>query len=134
MAFEGYYIKVNGTTFPNDLLAKEGYSNTPCIRTDKNSYVDGKGALHRTILPVKRSTLKINTIDGFTYGQKLIMKAFFIPRDVITITYWNDETDAYETARFYVPEITYIHKSQDKYKQPIYKALEIEFIAYEGDQ
>jgi hypothetical protein len=134
MAFQGYYIKVNGTTFPNSLLNREGYSNTPNQRTDKNSYVDGRGALHRNILPVKRSTVKIKTLDGFTYGQKLIIKAFFIPRDVITMEYWNDETDEYEIARFYVPDIEYTHKSQDRHGQPIYNALEITFIAYEGDQ
>lgn len=133
MAFNGYYIKVNGNTFPNSLIAKEGYSNTPNQRTDKNSYVDGRGALHRNILPVQRSTVKIRTIDDFTYGQKLIIKSFFIPRDVVTMEYWNDETDAYETSRFYVPDIEYVHKSQRK-GQPIYKALELTFIAYEGDQ
>jgi hypothetical protein len=134
MAFEGYYIKVNGTTFPNDMLANEGYSNTPNIRIDKNSYRDGKGKLHRTILPEKPSTVKLKTIDGITYGQKLILKAFFIPRDVIALTYWNDETDAYETADVYVPEITYTHKGQGKNKLPIYTAIEIEFIAYGGDK
>jgi hypothetical protein len=134
MAFNGYYIKVNGTTFPNSLIASEGYSNTPNQRTDKNSYVDGRGALHRNILPEQRSTVELTTIDGFTYGQKLIMKAFFIPRDVITMEYWNDETDAYETGRFYVPDIKYTHKSQDKSKQPIYNALNLTFIEYEGDQ
>jgi hypothetical protein len=134
MAFSGYYIKVNGTTFPNSLLAQEGYEDTPNQQTDKNSYVDGRGALHRNVLEVTRSSVKFRTIDGLTYGQKLIVKAFFIPRTVITMEYWNDEDDAYKTARFYVPTITYVHKSQDRNKLPIYKALEIEFIAYEGDQ
>jgi hypothetical protein len=132
MAFEGYYIKVNGTTFPNDLLAKEGYSNTPNIRMDKNSYRDGRGKLHRTILPEKPSTIDIKTIDEFSYGQKIIMQAFFVPRDVINLTYWNDETNAYETAEVYVPEIKYTHKYQKK-GVPYYNALDIEFIAYGGD-
>lgn len=133
MKFDGNYIYVNDTAFPNSLLAREGYSNTPCIRLDKNSYRDGKGNLHRTILPEKPSAIAIKTIDGFSYGQKLIMKAFFIPRDVITIRYWNDETDDYETAQFYVPEIKYTHKYQ-KNGIPYYNALDIEFIAYGGDQ
>jgi hypothetical protein len=133
MSFEGNYIYVSNTAFPNSLLAFEGYSNTPCIRIDKNSYRDGKGKLHRTILPEKPSTISIKTIDGFSYGQKLIMKAFFIPRDLITIKYWNDETDDYEIAQFYVPEIKYTHKYQ-KNGVPYYNALEIEFIAYGGDQ
>ena len=133
MAFDGHYIKVNGTTFPNDLLAKDGgYSCTPNQRTDKNSYVDGMGALHRTILPVKRSTVKIKTVDNLTYSQKVVVQAFFVPRDVITMQYWNDESNAYETTRFYVPDIEYIHKYQVN-GVPHYNALEITFIAYEGD-
>lgn len=133
MAFAGYYIKVNGTTFPNSLLAPEGYSNTPNIRIDKNSYRNGRGALNRTILPEKPSNLKIKTVDWLTLGQKIIIQAFFIPRDVITIQYWNDETNNYETARFYVPEVEYTHKKMIKGVTYL-NALEIEFIAYEGDQ
>jgi hypothetical protein len=133
MAFAGYYIKVNGTTFPNSLLAPEGYTNTPNIRLDKNSYRDGRGKLKRSILPEKPSTVSIKTIDNLTIGQKLIIQAFFIPRDVITMQYWNDETNDYETASFYVPEIKYTHKRLRKGATCI-KALDIEFIAYEGDQ
>lgn len=134
MNFNGNYIYVNNTAFPNSLLAYgDGYSNTPCIRIDKNSYRSGRGKLHRTILPEKPSTITIKTIDEFSYGQKLIMQAFFIPRDLITMRYWNDETNDYETAEFYVPEIKYTHKKQ-KNKVPYYNALEIEFIAYGGDQ
>ena len=134
MAFEGYYIKKDGNIFPNYIIAKEGYKCTPNQRTDKNSYVDGKGALHRTVLPVKRSTVKLTTIDEFRYSEMLLIKSFFIPRDVVTLTYWNDETDAYETAKFYVPDIEYVHKFLDKNKKPVYKALELTFIADEGDQ
>lgn len=134
MAFNGYYIKKDGNIFPNYIIAKEGYKNTPNQRTDKDSYVDGAGGLHRTILPVQRSTVKLTTIDEFRYSEKLIIKSFFIPRDVVTMEYFNDETDAYETARFYVPDIEYVHKYLDKNQKPVYSALELTFIAYEGDQ
>jgi hypothetical protein len=134
MAFDGHYLKVGTTVFPNSLLAKSGYENTPNQETDKNSYIDGKGGLHRTILSTTRSTVKFRTIDSLSYGQKIIIKAFFIPRSVITLEYWNDEDDDYKTARFYVPPVTYVHKGQDKYKQPLYEGLEITLIAYEGDQ
>ncbi|MGF7145292.1 hypothetical protein HNQ56_003733 [Anaerotaenia torta] len=133
MAFAGYYIKVNGTQFPNSLLATEGYSDTPNIRLDKNAYRDGRGKLNRGILPEKPSTITIKTVDWLSMGQKIILQAFFIPRDVITMEYWNDETNNYETARFYVPEIKYTHKKQIK-GATFLNALEIEFIAYEGDQ
>lgn len=134
MAFNGYYIKVNGNAFPNYIIAKEGYKNTPNQRTDKGSYVDGSGGLHRNILPVKRSTVKIITIDEFRYSEKLIINSFFANRDKVTMEYWNDETDKYEVADFYVPDIEYVHKFLDKNKKPVYKALELTFIAYGGDK
>ncbi len=133
MAFQGYYVKVDGTTFPNDLLDIGGYSNTPNQETDKNSYVDGNGALKRTVLPVKRSGFKIKTIDGLTYGQKLIIQAFFIPKTLKELQYWNDETNKYETADFYIPTVEYVHKTQ-RNGSPIYQAIELEFIAYGGDK
>lgn len=133
MAFNGYYIKKNGVIFPNYIIAKEGYKCTPNQRTDKDSYVDGSGALKRNILPVKRSAIRLTTIDEFRYSEKLFIKHFFIPRDVVTLEYWNDEADAYKTARFYVPDIEYVHKFLDKNMKPVYKSLELTFIAYEGD-
>lgn len=133
-AFEGYLIKVNGTVFPNSLLAPEGYSCTPNIRTDKDSYTDGKGTTHRHILPVQRSTLNIKTIDGLTQGQLQIVQAFFIPRDKIALTYWNNEKNAYKTTDVYVPDVKYTVKFLDKKQQPHYSALELEFIAYGDDQ
>lgn len=132
MAFDGHYIKVDGVNFPNYLIAENGYSNTPDIQTDKGSYVNGLGELIRTVLPVTRSTFKITTIDGFSIGSLLIMRAFFIPRTTQSIEYWNDEKQAYKTANFYVPEIEYIHKNQHNLS-PIYKSLTLEFIAYGGD-
>lgn len=134
MAFNGYFIKVGSNIFPNYILAKEGYKNTPNQRTDLNSYTDGSGALHRNILPVKRSTVKLNTIDLFKYSEKLIIQSYFPSRDVVTMEYWNDETNNYEIARFYVPDIEFVISHLDKNKKPVYKALEITFIAYEGDQ
>lgn len=132
MAFLGYYFKVNGVIFPGYLIAEDGYSNTPNQHTDKGDYVDGLGVLHRTILPTKRSTVKITTMDNFSYGSMVILKAFFIPRSLITAEYWNDEAGAYKTASFYVPDVEYVHHKQHD-GSPVYKSITFEFIAYGGD-
>jgi len=125
----GYVLKVNGTIFPNVLLAPGGYSNTPNRRQDKNSYVNGRGVLNRTILPVKRTTSKMKTID-LTYGQKLIVQAFFPNRDYVTAERWNDETNTYETGVCYVPDVEYVINYIDKDGNFYYQGIEIEFIAY----
>lgn len=130
MTGNGYVIKVNGTPFPNALLAPEGYSNIPNRRQDKNSYTDGRGTTHRNILPVKRTTAKIKTKDDLTFGQKLIVQAFFPNRDRVTVDLWNDEINDYETTSFYVPDVEYTVKRIDKSGNFYYNALEFEYIAY----
>lgn len=123
-----YVIKVNGTVFPNALLAS--YSNVPNRRQDKDSYTDGRGVTHRNILPVKRNTVKLKTIDGLTQGQKQIVQSFFPNRDYVNLAYWNDEDNSYKSGVFYVPDIEYSISHIDKKGNFIYDAIEIEFIDY----
>ena len=130
MTGNGYVLKVNGTVFPNALLAPGGYSNIPDRRQDKNSYTDGRGATHRNILPVKRTTVKIKTIDGLTYGQKLIVQSFFPNRDKVVCEVWNDERNTYQTITAYVPDVEYTVKHIDKDGNFYYNAVEFELIDY----
>ncbi|HHV09969.1 MAG TPA: hypothetical protein GXX75_06805 [Clostridiales bacterium] len=125
----GYVLKVGGTVFPNALIAKGGYSNTPNRRQDKNSYTDARGETHRNILPVKRTTSKIKTMP-LTYGQKLIVQAFFPNRDHVTAIRWNDEDNSYETGECYIPDVEYVVDHIDSDGNFHYQPVEIEFIAY----
>ena len=133
MAFNGYFIKVGTEILPNYIIAKKGYKSTPNQRTDLDSYTDGDGKLHRNILPVKRSKVWLTTKSGLRYSEKLIIQSFFSNRDVVTMQYFNEETNNYATATFYVPDITFVIDYLDKNKKPVYEALELTFIAYGGD-
>ena len=128
MTGNGYVLKVNGNIFPNSLLAE--YTNIPDRRQDKNSYTDGRGVTHRNILPVKRTTVKIRTIDNLTYGQKLIVQAFFPNRDKVECEVWNDEQNTYQTITAYVPDVEYTIKHIDKDGNFYYNAVEFELIDY----
>lgn len=130
MTGNGYVLKVNGTVFPNALLAPGGYSNTPDRRQDKNSYTDGKGVTHRKILPVKRTTAKIKTKDKLSHGQLLIVKAFFPNRDSVICELWNSERNAYQTITAYVPDVEYTINHIDKKGNFYYNAVEFELIDY----
>lgn len=133
MGFNGYFIKANGIILPNYLLAEDGYKSTPNMRTDKDSYVDGNGTLNRKVLPVKRSKVWIKTRDKLSYSDKLILQNLFPNRDLVTMEYWNDEENAYKTAKFYVPDIEFTVSGLNRYLKPVYKEMEITFIAYGGD-
>lgn len=127
----GYPIMVNGTPFPMALMAPEGYSNIPNRRQDKGSITDGKGITNRKILPARKTTIKIKTIDDLTFGQKLIVQAFFPNRDKVDLTYWNDEDNAYKTIECYVPDIEYVwSKCNESTGDVYYAALEFEYIDY----
>ena len=123
-------LKVGDTVFPNALLAPSGYSNTPDRRQDKNSYTDGTGVTQRSILPARKTTAKIRTKDDLTYGQKLIVQAFFPNRDHVVGQIWNDERNEYQTMICYVPDIEYTVKHIDKDGNFYYEPLEFEFIDY----
>jgi hypothetical protein len=97
---------------------------------DKNSFTDGTGGTVRNILPKRKTTAKIKTKDDLTYGQKLIVQAFFPNRDYVTVDLWNDEDNAYETTQFYVPDVTYTVKFIDSKGNFCYDPIEFEFISY----
>lgn len=134
MAFNGYFIRKDGVPFPNVFIAEGGYSVTPNRRTDKNSYVDGTGELKRTIYPKKRSTIVIKLIEGLTDDEITQVQWFFSNRDNTTLEYWNREANAYKTATFYVPDITYtVDYYDESINQNKYLGIDIELIAYGGD-
>lgn len=133
MTGQGYLLKVNGVAFPNSLLAEEGYKNTPDRRQDKNSYTDGRGVTHRNILPVKRTTVKIKTVDDLTYNEKLLIQSFFPNRDKVICEVWNDEKNDYQTITAYVPDIEYTVKYIDEDGIFHYNAIEFELIDYGSD-
>ena len=130
MTGQGYVLKVGNTVFPNSLLAPNGYENIPDRRQDKNSYTDGRGVTHRSILPVKRTTVKIKTKDDLTHGEKLIVQSFFPNRDHVTAEVWNDERNAYQTITAYVPDVPYTIKRIDEDGNFYYNGVEFELIDY----
>lgn len=127
-----YFQSTGKNPFPTHLIAEDGYLNTPNQRTDQDSYINGRGALKRSILPELRSTVKITTIPILRESEKLLIQESFPNRDVVEAEYWNDETHKLEKTTFYMPDITFkIMKEING--QKIYSGLELTFIAYEGD-
>lgn len=61
MVFEGWLLKINGTVFPNELIALESYKCTPDQIMDLDPYRDGSGELHRNVLPHTATSMEIST-------------------------------------------------------------------------
>ena len=113
MAFEGYLMKSFGTIFPHKYIQISTYQTTPSQRQDLDSYQDSKGNLHRTVVPHDRSKIVFKTMDNLKLAEKQEIQAFFngamtnARERKITLTYWNDEDNIYQTGSFYIPDVTY---------------------------
>lgn len=126
--YAGYLLKINGKTFKNEWIRHSTYKSRPMQRTDSDSYVDGNGMLHRKILPHKRTSISFNIVRC-SLDEKIEIQRYFADRDTVEIEYWNDESNTYETATFYTPDIEFtVYGVNDA--DIIYAETPIEFIEY----
>lgn len=130
MAWQGYLCKIGDTKFPNKLVAESGFSSTPNQQTDQDSYVDGNGKLHRNVLTHLRTGFEITT-TALTLTEKISISAFYSTgnRKKVSMTYWNDETNSYETGDFYIPSIKFTIDRIEP-SGPVYQGVTLEFVEY----
>lgn len=128
MVFQGYLLQIEGRTLPNSYMKLDSYQSTPNQRQDADSYVDAVGKLHRNILPHKRSKVEFETIRMRLF-DKMRFQSYFPNRDLMSVKYWNDETNAYSTGAFYVPDISFkIYRIQGNDIE--YNSMRIALIEY----
>lgn len=128
MAFQGYLIKINNVTFPLKYMSVDTYNTIPNQMQDLDSYRDANGVLHRNVLPHKASKIEFNTPHLYL-SDKIALQEFFTDRKNVTVEYWNDESNTYQSGKFYVPDITY-EIYQVTSNNILYKPIRIAFIEY----
>ena len=106
MAFLGYLLKINGVIFPNKFIAVETYQITPNQKTDEDSYVDGNGKLHRTVLAHERSKMEFST-PQIRESENVSLQSYFPNTVSMSAEYWNPRKHAYESGTFYTPDIVF---------------------------
>ena len=135
MAFEGYLMKAGAATFPHKYIQISTYQTTPSQRQDLDSYQDSLGNLHRTVLPHDRSKIIFKTMDNLNLTEKQEIQAFFnaamtnTRERKVSLTYWNDESNAYATGSFYIPDVTYPIKRIEA-DNIVYDSVEYHLIEY----
>ena len=135
MAFEGYLMKAGAATFPHKYIQISTYQTTPSQRQDLDSYQDSQGNLHRTVLPHDRSKIIFKTMDNLNLTEKQEIQAFFnaamtnTRERKVSLTYWNDESNAYATGSFYIPDVTYPIKRIEA-DNIVYDSVEYHLIEY----
>lgn len=109
--YNGYLVKVNGTVFPMKYIAEKSYIVQPDQRLDLDSERDATGVLHRSVVghmpnKIEFTTLSLNNSEVAEITRITGLGPSNRSRDV-TLELYNPETDGYETARCYIPNLDY---------------------------
>lgn len=105
--FNGYLLRNTAVgDIPLSFIKANSYSSSPNQQSDRNTYVDEQGLLHRDVLPHTSTKIEFETVP-MNLNQKMQFQKFFPNRTVVELEYWNDETNDYEIGKFYVPTIEF---------------------------
>lgn len=124
----GWDIRTPKGILPASLIGAEGLEQTPNALMDLNPRRTGKGLLIRNVLPYSATTITITT-PAMGLKKKIEFQSYFPSRETIEITYYNEETNDYRTANFYIPEITWKRYGFLR-GEPFYLPATVELIGY----
>lgn len=105
-------IKFGGTWLPNEYLLADGYESTPNQRTELDAFRDANVLLHRVTSSNYKTLISFTlcpmTLTDKQYVQSIINGGMENSTErKVLVTYWNDETNSYETGHFYIHDVTY---------------------------
>ena len=101
MAFNGYYIKINGNNFTNPTPSK--YTLYPKIIQDMDSERTASGQLHRNILPHSPPKIELE-FPPMTFEQfRTYMRA--MDHNNLSVEYYDYTSDSYKTWNMYHNDI-----------------------------
>jgi hypothetical protein len=129
MAFAGYLLKVNGSTFPHKFIKLDTYTIDPNqVQDGDNTYEDGNGKLHRDILPHRRTKVEFTT-PHINESENRELQALFPNTETVTVDYWNPRKGIYETGTCYTPNLNFqVYKISAS--DITYNPIRIAFIEY----
>ena len=149
MAFAGYllkysYITTGGTykevIFPHNYIQLESWKSTPNQREEIRAYRDENTRnLTRVTASGKKSIFSFKTRPNLHLAEKQAIQTFFTQGEIrtggdanerkIKLTFWNEETNDYQTGWFYRPNMEFpIIKITNS--DIIYGALDFSFVEY----
>lgn len=134
MAYQGYVIKFGNTILPWSYIAANSYKCTPSRPLDLDSYRDGNGVLHRTVLSHTVTTIEWDTpYLSNTQAQamlSIIKGAMTNTKErKVTVTYYDHYNNTYKTGSFYIVDIEFVPFKADE-TEIIYNPIHIELIEY----
>jgi len=106
MAYSGYRIKIGGTIFQNNDMAKGSYSFQRSPRVSKK-WDDLTGISHETYFPTQKATISFS-VREHRASEHPTLAAFFSNRSV-TVEYFDDNINDYVTGNFHVQDFAWSH-------------------------
>ncbi len=107
-----YLLKFGNTELPNKYITSDGYVDTPNQRTELEAYRDANILLHRVTSPNFKTTIMFTTcpmsLSDKKKFQNIINSGMINSTErKVCVTYYNDETNEYETGDFYISDPTF---------------------------
>lgn len=116
------------------------YTSTPNQMQDLDSYVNANGRLKRNVMPHSRTKIEFNT-PYLRHAQKLELVTILNtamslndgvcdkPERKVRIRFYNDWTDDYETAFYYISDVSFQYGGTYS-GVPLYMPIRIALIEY----
>lgn len=111
--FKGWLLKFGDQEFPHELIKYKSWKSTPNQRQEEKAWQDNTGRLHRDTASHTRTKIEFETKDDLSLEEKMqiqrVMNSSMTDarQRKANIEYWNDETNSYQQATIYVPDITF---------------------------
>lgn len=104
--FRGYYVKIGNCNFTNPAIAKDGLLIYPHLEQTMDAGVLASGRLELKVLPHKRTKIQMSfppmTMEQYRTYYSVIMSSMYL-----TVEYYNQGLDTYETGTFYHNDMGY---------------------------
>lgn len=111
MAFNGYYMKINGCTFQNPSLKREGFKYAPRLIEVADATTTASGELSVKVLPHVRKKIWCSfppmTPQQFRIYWAALKGEESGPTMHLQVQVYNDAIDSYETDTFYHTDLEY---------------------------
>lgn len=133
--FKGYLLKFGNAVLSNKYIQLNTFQVIPDQRTELSAYRDNNNRLRRTTSPNHKTTIKFQTVPRLTLDEKralqnqMLVGLLDYNERKYSITYWNDESNSYDSGEFYMPDVTFpIRKITESSIE--YDSISFEFIEY----
>lgn len=135
MAYNGYLVKVGNYIIPNSFINLDSFEIVPDQRQDIDPYRDSNGKLHRKVVSNKPSAIRFSTVMLHRVEQVALRTGIknntSAAERKASVTYYNPDTDSYDTRDMYFPDVSYtINRVDDVNMDIVYNPINYELIGY----